>query len=144
MYSNNHYNKNLKHYARELRSETVLRAEKYLWKSWLRKKQSGYRFLRQRPIDRFIVDFFCPDVKLIVEIDGNSHYSRPEYDRYRQNRLESLGYSFIRFSEGEVLNQLEAVVDRINHALYSLKEMALNGVTPPRSPLEGGKSDALS
>jgi very-short-patch-repair endonuclease len=99
-YLNHHYNKDLKEYARELRSETVSKAEKRIWKALLSRKQlEGLRFLRQRPIDRFIVDFFCPELMLIVEIDGNSHYRKPEYDRYRQDRLDVSGlyiYSFHR------------------------------------------------
>jgi len=122
MYTNNHYNKNLKEFARELRSESISKAEKRIWKALLSRKQTGERFLRQRPIHRFIVDFFCPDLKLIIEIDGNSHYHKPEYDAYRQKSLLELGYHIIRFSEGEVLNQLDAVSDRIKHAIYALKE----------------------
>lgn len=59
MYSNNHYNKNLKEFQRELRTTTVSRAEKQLWKAVLSRKQTGERFLRQRPIDHFIVDFLA-------------------------------------------------------------------------------------
>ena len=122
MYSNHHYNKSLKEFARELRSETVSRAEKRIWKAMLSRRQMGERFLRQRPIHYFIVDFFCPDLKLIIEIDGNSHYSKPEYDAWRQQQLIDLGYHIIRFSEGEVLNQLDSVYERLVHVIYALKE----------------------
>jgi very-short-patch-repair endonuclease len=67
MYSNNHYNKNLKEFARELRTKTVSKAEKYIWKAVLSRKQTGERFLRQRCIDYFIVDFFAPELRLIIE-----------------------------------------------------------------------------
>lgn len=70
MYSNIHYNKNLKEFQRELRTTRVSRAEKQLWKAVLSRKQTGERFLRQRPIDHFIVDFFAPEIGLIFEIDG--------------------------------------------------------------------------
>lgn len=82
-YLNHHYNKNLREYARELRSEKPTKAERRIWKSLLCKKQLDVRFLRQRPIDRFIVDFFSPELGLIIEIDGNSHYHKPKYDAYR-------------------------------------------------------------
>jgi very-short-patch-repair endonuclease len=118
----NHYNPKLKEFARELRSESVSRAEKYLWKALLSKGQSGAKFKRQRPIDNFIVDFFSAEIKLIIEIDGNSHYNKPEYDQYRQQKLESLGYSFLRFSEGAVINQFEDVHQKIIHAVMVLKE----------------------
>jgi very-short-patch-repair endonuclease len=78
--------------------------------------------LRQRPIDHFIVDFFAPSLKLIIEIDGNSHYQKPEYDRFRQDKLERLGYTLIRFTEGEVMNLLDDVNERIRHVIYCLKE----------------------
>lgn len=119
-HSNHHYNKRLKHYARELRSETVSRAEKHLWKQVLSRRQTGYRFLRQRPIDRFIVDFFAPDPGLIIEIDSSSHVNKGSYDRYREDRLRSLGYELIRFTEGEVLMDTAGVGERILHALQCL------------------------
>ena len=118
MHLNNHYNKNLKEFARELRTQSVSKAEKRIWKIILSREQTGVRFLRQRPIDRFIVDFFAPRLKLIIEIDGNSHFNKPEYDYYRQKRLESLGYKLIRFSEGEVLNQIDKVDSEIRNAIY--------------------------
>ena len=87
----------------------------------LRKKQLGIRVLRQRSIDYYIVDFFCPERKLIIEIDGNSHFTKGDSDRKRQNKLESLGYTMIRFTEGEVINQLEYVVSSLRHAIHCLK-----------------------
>ena len=117
---NNHYNKRLKEFAHELRTETVSKSEKYLWKS-LKQKQQGVGFKRQRPIDDFIVDFFSQEIGLIIEIDGNSHFNKPEYDRFRHDKLESLGYTFLRFSEGEVWNNLDEVLIQIQHAIYCLK-----------------------
>ena len=122
MYSNNHYNKNLKQFAQELRTQSVSKAEKKIWKSILSKEQLGERFIRQRPIHNFIVDFFCPKLGIIIEIYGNSHLSKGEYDFYREEKLKSLGYEIIRFSEGEVLNQLDEVTDKIRHVIYCLKE----------------------
>jgi very-short-patch-repair endonuclease len=122
MYDHHYYNKNLKEFARELRSETVSKAEKRIWKACLSRKQfNGLRFLRQRPIDNFIVDFFCPEIKLIIEIDGNSHYHKPEYDFYRQERLKSLGFEVIRYTEGEVLQNLESVHTRLLHVVHCLQ-----------------------
>lgn len=106
---NNHYNKNLKKYANELRNNSVSRAEKYIWKAGLSRNQMGVKFKRQRPILNFIVDFFCAELKLIIEIDGNSHYIKGDYDRYRHEMLSSMGFTIIRFSEGEVLNNFDDV-----------------------------------
>ncbi len=123
MFSHNYYNKNLKEFARELRTESVSKAEKRIWKAILSKKQlDGCRFLRQRPIDNFIVDFFCPELALIIEIDGNSHFHKPEYDFYRQEKLKALGFEIIRFTEGEVIQNLGAVYVQLTHIVYCLKE----------------------
>ena len=122
MYSNNHYNKNLKEFARELRTTTVSKAEKYLWKAVLSRKQTGERFLRQRPIDNFIVDFFSPELGLILEIDGSSHFNKGKYDLYRQQKLESFGYTFLRFYEGDVLQNIGAVKERIDFAIFCLRQ----------------------
>ena len=121
MYSNNHYNKNLKEFARELRTKTVSKAEKYIWKAVLSRKQTGERFLRQRSIDNFIVDFFAPDLKLIIEIDGSSHLNIGKYDYFRQTKLENLGYIILRFSEGEVIQNIASVEERIDYAIVCLK-----------------------
>ena len=122
MHLNHHYNKNLKEFARELRTQSVSKAEKRIWKALLSKEQTGERFLRQRPINSFIVDFFCPILGLIIEIDGSSHLNKGKYDFYREEKLKSLGYEIIRFSEGEVLNQLDDVAEKIRHVIYCLKE----------------------
>jgi very-short-patch-repair endonuclease len=119
---NHYYNKDLRVYANELRSETVSRAEKYLWKAVLSRNKMGVKFKRQRPIYRFIVDFFSQEIGLIIEIDGNSHMHNGEYDVYRQQKLESLGYTVVRFSEGEVLQDVDAVGIQLQHVIYCLKE----------------------
>ena len=98
MHSNNYYNKNLKEFACELRTQTVSKAEKFIWKAVLSRKQTRERFLRQRPIYNFIVDFFAPNLGLIIEIDGSSHNNKGKYDFYRQEKLESLGFVFLRFT----------------------------------------------
>ncbi len=122
MHLNNYYNKNLKQFARDLRNNSVSKAEKRIWKALLSKEQTGVRFLRQRSIDHFIVDFFAPNLGLIIEIDGSSHYSKPEYDFFRQEKLKELGFDILRFSEGEVLNQLDEVKLKIQYTLEVLKK----------------------
>jgi very-short-patch-repair endonuclease len=119
---NNHYNKELREFANEFRTETVSRAEKYIWKAILSRNRMGVKFKRQRPVHRFIVDFFSQEIGLIVEIDGNSHWHKPEYDAFRQQKLESLGYTDVRFSEGEVLNNIDVIHEQLSHVIYCLKE----------------------
>jgi very-short-patch-repair endonuclease len=119
---NNYYNPKLKEFARELRTETVSRAEKYIWKHVLSRNQQGVKFKRQRPISYFIVDFFAQEIGLIIEIDGNSHINKGDYDRMRQDKLESLGYTMIRFAEGDVINNLGDVITQIQHVIYCLRK----------------------
>ena len=126
MYSNNFYNQKLKLFARELRTETVSKAEKIIWKALLSNRKLEVKFLRQRPIDNFIVDFFAPEIRLIIEIDGNSHTNKGEYDSFRENKLKNLGFEMIRFKEGEVINDLDNVHSQLTHVIYSLKEQKCN------------------
>ena len=69
-----------------------------------------YDFHRQKPIDEYIVDFFCPKLKLIIEIDGESHSERLQKDFKRQEKLESLGFDFLRFWDSEVKKNREGVL----------------------------------
>ena len=102
----NHYNKNLKEYARNLRNSSTL-AEVILWGKILKKRQlRAYPFLRQRPIKHFIVDFFSKDLNLIIEIDGEIHRFQKGKDKKRENNLKELGYSILRFGNEDILNAL--------------------------------------
>jgi very-short-patch-repair endonuclease len=118
---NNFYNKDLKLFSRTLRTQSVSRAEKQLWLSVLKSNKIAVKFNRQRPIDHFIVDFFSKELGLIIEIDGNSHDNNPTYDLYRQDKLIALGFTLLRFQEGEVLNQIDEVAGKINHAVHCLR-----------------------
>jgi very-short-patch-repair endonuclease len=122
MFPNHFYNKNLRQNAHELRKNSVSKAEKYLWKA-LRCGQQGVKFKRQRPISNFIVDFFAQEIGLIIEFDGNSHFYKASYDAYRQRKLLELNFQILRFTEGEVMHNLDEVLTRIQHAIYSLKSM---------------------
>lgn len=116
----NFYNKNLKTYARELRSETATKGERFLWKTLLSRNQTGIRFIRQRSILYYIVDFFAPSIGLIIEIDGSSHINKGDFDFKREETLKNLGFTILRFSEGVVLNNLEDVEQEIRNVIYSL------------------------
>ena len=97
--------------ACELRKE-MTPAEKVLWNR-LNKSQLGVRFKAQHPIDIFIADFYCHKCKLIVEVDGEIHLSQKEADENRTAELERFGLTVIRFTNKEVLNDVEKVVDEI-------------------------------
>ncbi|REA54983.1 DNA methylase [Dyadobacter luteus] len=97
------YNPILKKLARELRQNMTL-SEVLLWNQLKQGQLLGYDFDRQRPIDNYIVDFYCKDLRLAIEIDGSYHNAEDvaANDIIRQNRLESLGVRFLRFSDLEV------------------------------------------
>ena len=92
------YRSDLVEKARELRNNSTP-AEKRLWKYLKGKQIHGFDFDRQKPIDKYIVDFYCKKLKLCIEIDGHSHNFKEEYDRKRQNKLETFGIKVIRFEE---------------------------------------------
>ena len=103
------YNPKLKQKAKELRNNSTL-SEVLFWLQ-IKNKKLGYDFHRQKPIDNYIVDFFCPKLMLAIEIDGASHNDKVEYDKTRQERLESLGVRFIRFRDEDVKNNLLGCLD---------------------------------
>lgn len=110
------YNPDLKAVARELR-RTMTLSEVLLWNELKQKRMLGYDFDRQKPIDNYIVDFYCKDLSLAIEVDGNTHYYRFEEDLKRQMELEQLGVHFLRFDDLEVkrniLNVLRVIEDWI-------------------------------
>ena len=84
-----------------------------MWKHLKRKQIKEYDFDRQKPINNYIVDFFCNELMLAIEIDGDSHSERKSYDQHRQNRLESIGISFLRFDGFQVINNTNCVLQFI-------------------------------
>jgi len=88
-------------------------AEKILWFKLNKKKLNGFRFRRQHSIGRYIADFYCHDIKLIIEIDGNIHDKRKEYDKNRDEFLEAGGYTVLRFQNDEICNSLDDVLKKI-------------------------------
>jgi len=112
------YNHRLRKYASELR-KNMTDAETRLW--WrLRKKQlRNCQFYRQRIICNYIVDFYCPEFKLVVEIDGGQHYEEEgiRKDKLRDNHLADLGLTVLRFSARDVMQNLEGVLERIYERL---------------------------
>ena len=106
-----YYNQQLTTLSRELRKNSTL-DEVLLWKE-LKNKKTGYPFMRQKPILSYIVDFYCAPLRLAIEIDGSTHDVKIESDIVRQSALEKLGIVFLRFSEGEVRNNLDGVVLQI-------------------------------
>ena len=112
------YNGNLKQLSRELR-ENMTDAEKRLWAKIRMKQLKRYQFYRQKPIGDYIVDFFCPRAKLVIEIDGSQHFSDDmlEYDRIRDEYMRSLGLRVLRFTNTDVLTHIEGVAEKIEEEM---------------------------
>jgi len=108
------YNPKLKEFAKQLRQNMTF-SEVKLWNEIKNGKLMGYDFDRQRPIGNFIVDFYCKDLKVAIEIDGITHEDHEILlkDKIRQEELESFGVAFLRFDALLVVNKVEAVVREI-------------------------------
>ena len=104
--------------AKGLRAE-MTEAEIKLWYKLRKNQLLGYKFRRQHPIFLFIVDFYCHKAKLVVEVDGKVHEDpdQQEYDEQRTYELEHLGLTVIRFSNEEVLNNIDHVIQQIQEQL---------------------------
>ena len=84
-----------------------------VWNYLKSKQMLGYDFDRQKPIDNYIVDFYCKDRQLAIEIDGESHYGNIERDKKKDKRLNKLGVTVLRFDDMEVRHQLDKVLEKI-------------------------------
>lgn len=92
------------------------------------KKFQGLKFSRQKPIDEYIVDFYCSEYLLAIEIDGDSHAEQKEYDQSRTEKLNTLGVIVIRYTNEEVINNIQGVYE-------DLKKRIDDFGKPPQSPL---------
>jgi very-short-patch-repair endonuclease len=88
-------------------------ATRKLWSRLRNRQLNGFKIRRQHPIDRFIIDFYCDEAKLCIEVDGDSHAEQIEYDQARTAYLNELGYAVIRFTNREVFSQCEGVLQQI-------------------------------
>ena len=107
------YNPELKELSRDLRKNMTL-SEVLLWNELKQKNMNGFDFDRQRPIGNYIVDFYCKELELAIEIDGDTHIYRYEEDDIRQKDLENLGVRFLRFEDIEVkknISNVQRVID---------------------------------
>ena len=109
-------------------------SEVLLWQELQGKKVMGYDFDRQRPINNYIVDFFCKELQLAIEIDGDSHDYEDVIlnDEKRQIKLESLGVKFLRFDDMDIKTDLSNVIEEI--------EQWIRQNRPTPTPLRGGES----
>ena len=118
-----YYNPILKKFARELRNNST-ETEIYLWLKLKGKQMYGYDFHRQKPIDNFIVDFFCSKLMLAIEVDGYSHEFLEVYNKdiIKEKRLNELGIHVLRFSDHQVLKDMENVLLAIEYFIFEFEK----------------------
>lgn len=114
------YNPKLKEYARYLRNNSTL-SEVLLWQN-IKRNAFELQFHRQVPMLDYIVDFYCHELMLAIEIDGNSHDFKYSYDAKRQGKLEKYGVRFIRFTDFQVKNEIFSVLLILNRTIENLKK----------------------
>jgi very-short-patch-repair endonuclease len=105
-------------------------AEKKIWSELLRKdKLEGFRFLRQKPLDNYIADFYCAELLLVIEIDGKHHLSADarEYDEYRTRVLNGYGIEVVRYTNEQILNHFDEVEQDLKEKVNERKANAILG-----------------
>ena len=112
------YNPKLKENSRSLRTN-MTDAEQMLWYRMRRKQIQGVQFYRQKPLLTFIVDFYCPAAKLVIELDGSQHFEEEHQakDQARDVALAGLGLHVLRFDNRQVLLETDAVLEVINRTV---------------------------
>nr|WP_315145692.1 endonuclease domain-containing protein [uncultured Flavobacterium sp.] len=121
------YNPKLKEYARKLRNDST-KTEIFLWLKLKGKQMYGYDFHRQKPIDNYILDFFCYELMLGIEVDGYSHQFLEVYnkDGIKEKRMNDFGITVLRFSDEQVLNEMENVLRAIESYIFEFERHTPN------------------
>ncbi len=116
------YNPFLKNRTRNLRKNGT-KSEAYLWKFVLSKRLLGYKFLRQRPVLNFIADFMCPELSLIIEADGITHYNDEAKikDANRQKILEEAGFRVLRFDDFVIIENIGFVNEIVKNEIEDIE-----------------------
>jgi len=117
---------NLKQYTNRRKGlrNTAPPAERLLWRHLVGCQIYGLKFRRQYGIGKYTVDFYCPQIKLAIEIDGETHLTKESYDNRRQNFIESLGISVLRFLNTDVYQNIDGVVLSIQNKVTEVQATA--------------------
>ncbi len=123
------YSPRLKGSARQLRQKNLTDSERALWRRLRGKQLANIQFYRQKPIGDYIVDFYAPQAKLVIEIDGSQHFEErhAEKDKKRDEYLSSLGLMVLRFDSRQALRETEGVLD----VVYRTIQERLSQTNPP-------------
>ena len=114
------YNPKLVPLAKKLRNDSTL-SEILLWRKLRKKQMMGYDFDRQKPIHNYIVDFYCAELMMAIEIDGTSHKYKYQIDLEREKMLEKLGVTVIRFDDIEVKKNIHEVLKELEWHIQQLE-----------------------
>jgi len=127
------YNPKLKESARQLRNRST-KAEIKLWNFLKRKQLMSYDFHRQKPVDNYIVDFFCNKLRLAIELDGYTHGFEEvfEKDEVKAQKLKELGITVLRFTDDDVMDNIDNVLRSIQEFILYFEEKA--EITYPSVP----------
>ena len=130
MNTNNYYNKELQPFANKMR-HNMTKAEACLWKYALRASSLGVPFRRERPIGRFIADFVCLPLKLVIEVDGVTHLDKETQikDAQKDKELKEMGFEVLRFDDNLVLSNIDFVINIIRDKIEELKQ--IHPLPPP-------------
>jgi very-short-patch-repair endonuclease len=118
------YNKKQFQERRRVLRNNMPKSEVVLWSKLKNKQMYGKRFLRQYGVDQYVLDFYCPELKLAIEIDGDSHYmpGAQEQDKVRQEQIEALGIRFLRFTNDEVCTNIDGVCQSVYNVVDELRK----------------------
>ena len=115
------YNKTLTQKARENRKNPTSAEKKFWYEVLGNKRLDDLKFTRQKPLDEYIVDFYCAELMIAIEIDGNTHADQEQYDKRRTENLNKYGVEVIRYTNAEVLNNLEGVYQNLCERISAIK-----------------------
>ena len=98
------------------------KSETVIWSKLKGRQLLGYKFRRQYSVDRYVIDFYCPELKLAVEIDGDSHFQNDveNNEKYRQAFIESFGVQFLRFTNEDVFKNLDGVIETVRRTALEI------------------------
>ena len=119
-----HFNKHSELQKRKRLRNNATKAERILWKYLKNNQLENSKFRRQYSIDQFVVDFYCPELKLAIEVDGKSHFSEDQipYDVERENYIKSFGIHFLRFTNNEVYQNIDSILIQLSDKIIELRK----------------------
>lgn len=122
-----HFNKSSEKVKRRKLRQNQTEAEKLIWRFLRNRQLLGHKFKRQYSVDHFVIDFYCPELKLAVEADGATHNEsgRKEYDIRREKYLKKFGVSFVRIKDEELFGNPNKAFAKIEDAIKRLKEIKI-------------------